>query len=211
MKRLLVATFFSSALLATLLVRAQGGLYGAPVMLDLPQAQPAPSYSSPSTSVVPLTFGLSLGVSHGLAVSARIPALQCRLWSADRRREHVVPAGRLGAGPAHAAYTHTQPDAARRRTRDEPVVRRPRHVLAAAGDFRRQSSRGGQQRGQPDAPGIGLRQQRGRGPGALHLWARPLRRGLLRSLQRRPMVCFRPRPGDGPSRRAQGLDQRVTR
>ncbi len=54
MKHLLVATLFSSVVLATSLVRAQGGLYGAPAMLDLPQAQAAPSYSSPSTSAMPL-------------------------------------------------------------------------------------------------------------------------------------------------------------
>jgi hypothetical protein len=68
MKRLLVATLFSSVVLTTSLVRAQGGLYGAPAMLDLPQAQAAPSYSSPSTSVVPLP-----SASSSVYLTASVP------------------------------------------------------------------------------------------------------------------------------------------
>ena len=54
MKHLLVATLFGSVVLAASLVRAQGGLYGAPAMLDLQQAQAAPSCSSPSAPMAPL-------------------------------------------------------------------------------------------------------------------------------------------------------------
>ena len=48
MKHLLVATLIGSVALTTSLVRAQSSLYGAPAMLDLPQAQAAPTGNSPA-------------------------------------------------------------------------------------------------------------------------------------------------------------------